>query len=270
MNPGLPLTENQKKRLLDLKEGEKKRAAKAVDAPAAEHPPLDPYAARFSNPLTTWAILCKDWQNGECRRGVSCRFQHDGFPIEQKRCFTCKSPEHSSKECTCLGGGADPQKDKHWEEYRARKLKAAENLSGKQPPAAAGIGQKGKGNGKSKSKRKGKDKGQKGKDPTTKACVVQSEQLQLEGAVAHFPETAWLWTAGPMCGSSIRRTCLQTSIKMYSILHMASAIATGRPPQKGSQPCMCHGQSLMRTFNCFQKVFCGNVDAASFVGMISL
>ena len=90
LNPGLPLTQNQKKRLLDLKEGEKKRAAKAVDAAPAEHPPPNPYAARLSSSLSTWAILCKGWQNGECRRGVSCHFQHDGFPIEQKRCFTCK------------------------------------------------------------------------------------------------------------------------------------------------------------------------------------
>ena len=159
LNHGLPLTENQKKRLIDLKEGEKKRAAKAVDAPAAEHVPPDPYAARFSNPLTTWAILLKDLQNGECRRGVNCRFQHDGFPMEQNRCFTCKSPDHSSKECKCPGGGADPQRVKHWEEYRARKLKAEDNPSDTQSLAATGNSQKGKGKGKSKGKRNGKDNG---------------------------------------------------------------------------------------------------------------
>ena len=52
-------------------------------------------------------------------------------------------------------------------------MKAVDNPSDKQPPAAAGNGQKGKGKGKSKSKgkRKGKDKGQKEKESTTKACV---------------------------------------------------------------------------------------------------
>ena len=37
LNPGLPLAENQKKRLLDIKEGEKKRAAKASGAPPAAY-----------------------------------------------------------------------------------------------------------------------------------------------------------------------------------------------------------------------------------------
>ena len=107
--------------------------------------------------------------------------------MEQKRCFTCKSPEHSSKERTCPGGGADPQKDKHWEEYRARKLKAGDYPSDKQPPAAAGNGQKGKGKGKSKSKRKGKDKGQKGKDPTSKACVDPERAAAAGGSNGSFP-----------------------------------------------------------------------------------
>ena len=43
---------------------------------------------------------------------------------------------------------------------------------------------------------------------------IRSEQPQLEGAMGHFPEIALLWT----------------TTKMYFILLMANAIATGRPP----------------------------------------
>ena len=59
---------------------------------------------------------------------------------------------------------------------------------------------------------------------------IRSEQPQLEGAMAHFPETALLWTVGPTCGSNTKKTCLKTTTKMYFILLMANAIATGRPP----------------------------------------
>ena len=58
LNPGLPLTENQRSRLLQLRENEKKRAAKASGAlPAAEPQPL-PQAARLSSPLSSWAQPC--------------------------------------------------------------------------------------------------------------------------------------------------------------------------------------------------------------------
>ena len=99
--------------------------------------------------------------------------------------------------------------------------------------------------------------------------LIQSEQLQLEGAMAHFPETAWLWRAGPTCGSSTKKTCLLTTIKMYFILHMANAIATEKPPKKVSERYMCCGQSQTKTLTCFKNVFCGNVDAISYVVMIS-
>ena len=75
---------------------------------------------------------------------------HAGFPIEEKRCFICKSPAHSSRECTRPGGGADPNKDKHWGEYRARREEAVK--AGK-----AGKGAKGKGKGAKDGK--GKNKG---------------------------------------------------------------------------------------------------------------
>ena len=171
LNPGLPLTENQKTRQLQLKENEKKRAAKASGALPASEPPPPPQAARLSSPLSSWAQPCTNLQKGECKRGVSCHFHHAGFPIEEKRCFICKSPEHSSKECGCPGGGADPQKDKNLEEYRARRKQAEE--IGKTDKGKKG---KGKGKGKDKSKDNGKDKGQKGKndkaaEANAKACV---------------------------------------------------------------------------------------------------
>ena len=58
---------------------------------------------------------------------------------------------------------------------------------------------------------------------------IRSEQPQLEGAMAHFPETALIWAVGPTCGSNTKKTCLKTTTKMYFILLMANAIATGRP-----------------------------------------
>ena len=127
LNPGLPLTDNQKARQLQLKEAEKKRAARAAgsqETPSAGVQP--PMAARLSSPLSPWAQPCTSWQKGVCNRGVSCHFHHPGFPVEEKKCFICKSSAHSSKECTCPGGGADPEKDKHWGEYRTRRTQAEE------------------------------------------------------------------------------------------------------------------------------------------------
>ena len=120
---------------------------------------------------------------------------HDGFPVEQKRCFICKSFEHGSKVCKCFGGGADPQKDKHWDEYRARKLNAGDCPFDKHPIGDTGKGQKGKGNGKSKGKskrkRKGKDNGQKEKEANAKACL-DPERAAAAGGSQDFPEIALL------------------------------------------------------------------------------
>ena len=58
---------------------------------------------------------------------------------------------------------------------------------------------------------------------------IRSEQPQLEGAMAHFLETALLWTVGRTCGSNTKKTCLKTTTKIYFILRIANAIATGRP-----------------------------------------
>ena len=164
MNPGLPLTDNQKARQLQLKENEKKAAtARAAASPLCgrDRQPSDsrsgssgaasPIVARLSSPLSPWAPPCTFWQKGECKRGVKCHFHHAGFPVEERRCFTCKSTEHSSKDCPCPGGGADAEKDKHWEEYRARR-KAAEE-AGK-----IGKGSKGGSKGGTKGGKKGRQR----------------------------------------------------------------------------------------------------------------
>ena len=53
LNPGLPLTENKKTPLRELKEVEKKRAAKVTEAPPAANAYFIPHAARLSSPLST-------------------------------------------------------------------------------------------------------------------------------------------------------------------------------------------------------------------------
>ena len=58
---------------------------------------------------------------------------------------------------------------------------------------------------------------------------IRSEQPQLEAAKAHFQEIALLWTAGPMCGSNTKKTCLRIITKMYFTLLIANVIAAGRP-----------------------------------------
>ena len=195
-NPGLPLTDNQKARQQQIKDGERQRAAKAAAAmkaatAAAATSALStsveqgsqPTAARLSSPLSPWAQHCTFWQKGECKRGVSCHFHHAGFPVEEKRCFICKSTEHSSKDCTCPGGGADPEKDKHWSEYRVRRKQAEE--AGK-----IGKGSKGKGGGKKGGN--GKTKGNQGKEhtgkgPTASACVDLARAAAASGVHRVFP-----------------------------------------------------------------------------------
>ena len=183
LNPGLPLTDNQKARLQNIKEGEKRRAAKmtaaAATTPTRSTPALPSFAARLSSSLSTWAPDCNHWKEGECKRGVACRYAHPGFPVEEQRCFICKSTAHSSKECTCPGGGADPNKDKVWEEYRERR-KAAET---------AGKGDH-KGGGKGKNKGIGKGKAGKGSDggrATAKAKACVDPARAAAAATAHKP-----------------------------------------------------------------------------------
>ena len=144
LNPGLPLTDNQRARQTQLKENEKKaaaaraaiaRAAAATNTggqqPPAAAPPKAPFpqAARLNSTFTNWAKPCHNWTAGECSRGISCHFKHEGIPMEEKRCFICGSKTHTYSQCTCPGGTLDPEKDKHWAEYRERRAAA---------PAAAG------------------------------------------------------------------------------------------------------------------------------------
>ena len=63
-------------------------------AAAAAAPAVTAGAARLSSSLSPWAVACNNWKKGLCSRGVSCHFQHAGFPVEEKRCFICKSSEH--------------------------------------------------------------------------------------------------------------------------------------------------------------------------------
>ena len=63
LNPGLPLTDNQKARQLQIKENEKKTAGKAAAATAAAataaagsaSPAVPAVVARLSSPTSTWA-----------------------------------------------------------------------------------------------------------------------------------------------------------------------------------------------------------------------
>ena len=139
-NPGLPLTENQKNFLTQIKEGEKKRAAaaktKAEPSPPSHPPKTEPAttAAVFKRSATTamWAQPCNSWTNkGTCSRGISCRFAHQGFPVSENRCITCGKADHSHRECTAPGGGQDPNRDAVWDEYRKRKEANAPAKKGK-------------------------------------------------------------------------------------------------------------------------------------------
>ena len=83
---------------------------------------------RYSATTSSWASPCNSWKdNGYCARGISCFFKHEGFPTHDKdgnqvlRCVVCGRTGHASKDCKAPGGGADPDKEKHWAEYRKRK-----------------------------------------------------------------------------------------------------------------------------------------------------
>ena len=180
---GLPLTqaELRRKKETEVKEKEKKAAEKAnwvTDKfnknPAGGNRPAHVEGAggkkgggkakSISTTTSSWAGPCTFWHSakGECTRGVGCKFKHTGFPMFDssgtmvKRCVTCGSSAHTHKECTRPGGGADPEHDKHWEEYRKRKAEQAQQQP--QQPGEKG-GDKGKGKGGRKGKGKGKGKG---------------------------------------------------------------------------------------------------------------
>jgi hypothetical protein len=173
LNPGLPLTENQKARQTQMKETEKKRvaAAKVKASPAPPPSPAPPTAAALwkkSATTSMWAQPCTNWTNtGICLRGISCRYAHQGFPISEKRCITCGKADHGCKDCTAPGGGKDPNRDATWKEYRDRKEASA--------PAQG----KGKGKGKGKDA-DGKGKGKKGKGKEQVKAALDSESQLLQ------------------------------------------------------------------------------------------
>ena len=89
-------------------------------------------------------------------------------------------------DCPCPGGGKDPKKDEHWQEYRERRKQAEE---------AGKVGQSSKGKGKGKGKSKGKDSKTKpeaakgGNQPQqAKACVDLARAAAVDSDVsAKFP-----------------------------------------------------------------------------------
>ena len=116
LNPGLPLTENQRNRQSQIKDADKKRAslAKAKAGPQQPTKPAQPdttAAGRVPGTSATtsmWAKPCKSWEStGTCSRGISCFYAHKGFPVSENRCITCGRTRHSNKECKAPGGGAD-------------------------------------------------------------------------------------------------------------------------------------------------------------------
>ena len=131
LNTGLPLTDNQKARLQQIKESDKRRAAAAKTAPtrtaAVTNNSTTTGAVKLSSTTSSWANPCISWtQTGLCLRGISCHFAHAGIPLSDHRCLTCGSRDHMSKDCTCPGGGSDPNRVQVWEAYRARKQQALE------------------------------------------------------------------------------------------------------------------------------------------------
>ena len=209
LNPGLPLTDNQRARQQQLRDNDKKAAAARAAAASSRvgqpsdgtaaaadpwsryaPPPPMPVAARLSSSTGMWASPCKFWKAGECTRGISCTFAHEGVPLEDKRCFICKSKDHTSPECTCPGGGKDPEKDKHWNEYRARREQAGE--SGK---AGKGKGKGKKGDAQRHEKGGGKGKGKKGdaqKGDPWRAWTGTRACLDLARAAAASDESSSL------------------------------------------------------------------------------
>ena len=163
--------------------------------------------------MTSWARPCTFWEEGECKKGISSPFKHQGFPISESRCITCKSTTNKSGECTSPGGGADPDREKHWKEYRDRKLKAISDGLVPQP-TLKGLGKtnipkgsfKGlKGGSSSKSSPKGGKgvqggtfKGHPKAKATAKACVEMAAAVQSDDK--RFPRNGVVLTHGRTFG----------------------------------------------------------------------
>ena len=92
--------------------------------PLASQTPSPPKAGRVSSTTSTWARPCTAWKLGNCVKGISCLFKHEGTPVAENRCFVCRSWTHTSWECTSPGGRSDPEKERSWTEYRERRRAA--------------------------------------------------------------------------------------------------------------------------------------------------
>ena len=90
-----------------------------------------------------------------------------------------------SKDCTCPGGGADPNRQQVWEAYRARKQQALEKGKG------ADTSPKGKGKGGGKGKKgdsKGKKGDGKGTDQSATAKAPPASTPSTPRATVHFQD----------------------------------------------------------------------------------
>ncbi len=86
-----------------------------------------------------------------------------------ERCVICGKNGHTSKGCRAPGGQLDPDKEKAWERYRARR-EEAQPKKGKGEKGKGEKGKGGKGTGKKgKGKGKGKDDEQQPQAPPAKA-----------------------------------------------------------------------------------------------------
>ena len=185
-NTSLPLTDTQKTRLKAEKDQERKRAAAARKVQTEQR--AAPNVAdsviingqRYSSSISTWAPECKSWkETGSCSRGISCWFQHAGFPTHDKdgkpvlRCVVCGQKDHISKTCTAPGGQADPGKEKAWEQYRERR-----DQKGKGGKDSGGKGKSNKGKARAKSKA----------DSTALAAIASS--ANAESCDGEFPAGA--------------------------------------------------------------------------------
>ena len=114
LNPGLPLTDNQKTRnaQINSNEKEKKKAAaviaKAATAQAQQYAGVQQWGTvagawdqnkpKWSFPHCKWAQPCPDWNNGLCKKGVSCLLQHKSIDMNSSHCVYCNSTAHINKE----------------------------------------------------------------------------------------------------------------------------------------------------------------------------
>ena len=78
-------------------------------------------------------------------------FQQDGSLT--KKCVTCGSSTHLSKECTRPGGTKDPKRDEHWQQYRQRRQESTSSQAAGEDQDK-GKGKRGRGKGKGKGKGK--------------------------------------------------------------------------------------------------------------------